>query len=57
MKTEITIPKKVADTLYATIQEAINAELKFPQKSDEWMDEMNQALEAVGEADRILIEG
>lgn len=57
MKTEITIPKAVANDLYVLINKAIEEELNFPDHSDEWMTNMQTAQLAIGDADRIIIEG
>lgn len=58
MKTEITISKKTADILMGVIRKAIVEELKFPEHGgDEWMTSMQEAETALGEADRIVIEG
>lgn len=58
MKTEIVISKDTANTLYDVIVRAIEEEQNFPShEGDEWMDAMLEAQEAIGEADRIVIEG
>ena len=58
MKTEITISKKTADILMGVIRKAIEEELNFSEpEGDEWMTSMQEAETAMGEADRIVIEG
>ena len=58
MKTEITISKKTADILMGVIRKAIEEEMNFPEhEGDEWMITMQEAETALGEADRIVIEG
>lgn len=56
MKTEITISKESANDLYALINKTIEEEINFPSQSDQWMTNMKAVQEAVGEADRIVIE-
>jgi len=55
MKTEITISKSSADTLYTVISQAIDEELNFPSHNDKWMANMLEAQTAIGEADRVVI--
>ena len=58
MKTEITISKKTADILMEVIRKAIEEEMNFPEhEGDAWMTSMQEAETALGEADRIVIEG
>ena len=58
MKIEYTISEKTADILMNVIRKAIEEEMKFPEhEGDEWMTSMKEAETAVGEADRIIIEG
>jgi hypothetical protein len=55
MKTEITISKDSANTLYDVISQVINEELNFPSYSDKWMTEMLEVQTAIGKADLIII--
>ena len=58
MKIEYTISKKTADILMNVIRKAIEEEMNFPEHvGDEWMISMQEAETALGEADRIIIEG
>lgn len=56
MKTEMTISKAAAATLYGEIQKIIEEELNYPSHTDAWMSQMREAEEAIGEADRIVFE-
>lgn len=58
MKIEYTISKKTADILMNVIRKAIEEEMNFPEyEGNEWMDAMQEAETALGEADRIVIQG
>lgn len=54
MKTKIIISKDASDQLLNLVNEAIQEELRYPAKSDHWMDNMQEAQRALKQADDIV---